>query len=178
MRSTYSVYCAGLCAALGVFSIEPAHAADSDDAKAGRFMANLKIGPALGAYNAGHQGAIVLEGGMAVLPDRSLYVLLPLQFQFAQGGGSIIIPVGLQYDIRLPVKGLYVYPRLSIGYAAVIASGVDTAHLGMVNPEFGIKYVYKGRWNFGGEPFSLPIFFSGGGASLNYRILLSAGANF
>lgn len=166
-----------LCAGL-LFLLAGLARAEGDDVKAGRFMANFKIGPALGAYNAGHQGAIVLEGGMALLADRSLYLLLPLQFQFAQGGGSIIIPAGLQYDIRLPVRGLFVYPRLSMGYAAVIVQDAGTSHLGMIAPEFGIKYVLKGRWNLGGEPVSLPIFFSSGGASLNYRILLYAGANF
>lgn len=150
--------------------------------KVGRFMANFKIGPALGAHNAGHQGAIVLDLGWSVLPNKNAYLLLPLQFHFAQGGGAVILPVGFQYDIGIAkVPGLYLYPRLSIGYAAFIASAEGqtvTSHFGVLTPEFGAKYVFKGRWNLGGEIFSLPIFFTNGGAAVQYRILLSAGVNF
>lgn len=155
-------------------------AAPSD--KVGRFMANFKIGPAIGAHNAGHQGAIVLEAGWSVLPNKNAYLLFPLQFQFAEGGGAIILPVGFQYDIGIKqVPGLYLYPRLSLGYAAFIASALGqttTTHFGVLMPEFGAKYVYKGRYNFGGEIFSLPIYFAEGGAAVQYRILLSAGMNF
>ncbi len=157
-----------------------APAAPSD--KVGRFMANFKIGPAIGAHNAGHQGAIVLEAGWSVLPNKNAYLLFPLQFQFAEGGGAIILPVGFQYDIGIKqVPGLYLYPRLSFGYAAFIASALGqtaTTHFGVLMPEFGAKYVYKGRYNFGGEIFSLPIYFNDGGAAVQYRILLSAGMNF
>lgn len=155
--------------------------ASSNGDKAGRFMANFKIGPALGAYNAGHMGAIVLDVGWSVLPNNNAYLLFPLQFQFASGGGAVFLPVGFQYDIAMPVRGLYIYPRASLGYAAIIASGGEgtiTSHFGTLIPEFGVKYVLNGRWNFGGEPFSLPILFNSGGAALYYRILLSAGANF
>lgn len=150
--------------------------------KVGRFMANFKIGPSFGAYNAGHQGAIVLELGWSVLPNKNAYLLFPLQFQFASGGGAVILPVGFQYDIAIAkVPGLYLYPRLSLAYAAFIASAfgsTSTTHFGALIPEFGAKYVLKGRWNFGGEIFSLPIFFNSGGAAIQYRILLSAGMNF
>ncbi len=150
--------------------------------KVGRFMASFKIGPAIGAHNAGHQGAIVLEAGWSVLPNKNAYLLFPLQFQFAEGGGAIILPVGFQYDIGIKqVPGLYLYPRLSLGYAAFIASALGqttTTHFGVLMPEFGAKYVWKGRWNFGGEIFSLPIYFAEGGAAVQYRILLSAGMNF
>ena len=158
----------------------PAGSATND--KVGRFMANFKIGPAFGAHNAGHQGAIVLDLGWSVLPNKNAYLLLPLQFHFAQGGGAVILPVGFQYDIGIAkVPGLYLYPRLSLGYAAFIASAEGqtvTSHFGVLTPEFGAKYVFKGRWNFGGEIFSLPIFFAKGGAAVQYRILLSAGVNF
>lgn len=145
-------------------------------------MVNFKIGPAFGAYNAGHQGAIVLDAGFSVLPNKNAYILLPLQFQFAEGGGAIIVPVGFQYDIAIPkAPGLYLYPRLSMGYAAFIVSALgrtQASHFGMITPEFGAKYVFRGRWNFGGEVFSLPIFFTSGGAALFYRLLVSVGVNF
>lgn len=147
--------------------------------KAGRFMANFRIGPAFGAYNAAHMGAIVLEFGVALLGNNNGYLIVPLQFQFREGGGAVVLPVGFQYDFALPIKGLYLYPRLSLGYAALIASGAPTTHVGVLIPEFGAKYVMlKGRLNVGGEIFSLPIAFNGDGASLFYRIMLMAGVNF
>jgi len=161
---------------------ESASAATAPSDKVGRFIANFKIGPAIGAHNAGHHGAIVLEAGWSVLPNKNAYLLLPLQFQFAEGGGAVILPVGFQYDIGISkVPGLYLYPRFSVGYAAFFASAfgqTTTTHFGVILPEFGAKYVYKGRFNFGGEIFSLPIYFAEGGAALQYRILLSAGLNF
>ena len=60
--------------------------------KVGRFMANFKIGPAIGAHNAGHQGAIVLEAGWSVLPNKNAYPLFPLQFQFAEGAAPSSCP--------------------------------------------------------------------------------------
>lgn len=153
--------------------------------KAGRFMFNFKIGPAFGVYSAGHSGAIVLDFGWSVLPNKNAYLLIPLQFQFAQGVGSVIIPVGFQYDFQMPLKNLFIYPRLSIGYAAFFGGGA-TVHTGTFIPEFGAKYVFRGRWNFGAELFSLPIFFGRVSSfgqdtvstSVFYRMLFYAGVNF
>jgi hypothetical protein len=154
--------------------------------KPGRFMASLKIGPGICLYNCNHQGAAVIEFGYSVLPNKNAYLLLPLQFQFGPNGSSVIVPLGFQYDLEIPrVPGLYFYPRFSMGYALIIndvALGALTVHAGVIIPELGLKYVWKGRWNFGGEFFSLPIFFGqtsmGGFATMYYRILLSAGVNF
>ena len=153
--------------------------------KSGRFMFNFKIGPAFGVYSAGHAGTIVLDFGWSVLPNKNAYLLIPLQFQFAQGFGSVIIPVGFQYDFQMPVKNLFIYPRLSIGYAAFFGGGA-TVHTGTFIPEFGAKYVFRGRWNFGAELFSLPIFFgrvssfgqNSVSTSVFYRMLFYAGVNF
>jgi hypothetical protein len=162
--------------------------------KVGRFMFNLKLGPALcafysvpklgvsGSCNNAHMGAIVLDFGWSVLPNKNAYLLLPLQFQFRDSIGVITVPVGFQYDVQLPVKGLYVYPRVSLGYSAIIASQLNgqtvTSHFGVLTPEFGVKYVFGGRWNVGGELFSLPIYFNGDGSQIYYRILLYGGVNF
>lgn len=173
-----------LALGMGAAMQRPAAAAQSPltAEKVGPFMANFKIGPAFGAHNTGHQGAIVLDVGWSVLSNKNGYLLLPLQFQFAQGGGAVVVPVGFQYDIPIhAVPGLYLYPRLSLGYAAFIASAegeTQTSHFGALIPEFGAKYVLKGRWNLGGEIFSLPVYFNSGGAAVSYRILLSGGMNF
>lgn len=162
--------------------------------KVGRFMFNFKVGPALcaffsvpklgvsGSCNNSHMGAIVLDLGWSVLPNKNAYLLLPLQFQFRDSVGIITVPIGFQYDFQLPVKGLFVYPRASIGYSVSIASQLNgqtvTSHLGVLTPEFGVKYVFGGRWNVGAELFSLPIYFNGDGAQIYYRILLYGGVNF
>lgn len=149
-------------------------------------MANFKVGPALCLYACEHRGAFILEIGIAVVPGRRGYLMLPLQFQAGPAGGEIIVPLGFQYDLAVPrVPGLYLTPRFSIGYAALITNNTglfSVVHGGVAIPEFGLKYVIRGRWNLGAELFSLPIFFgknSGGPfASVYYRILLSFGANF
>lgn len=157
--------------------------------KSGRFMANLKIGPALLlASPTGAVGSIVTEFGWSVLPNKNLYLIVPLQFTFTAGSGSVIIPVGMQADFApIPnLPNLYFYGRFSMGYAVSISSfsspfvGTTTtvSHLGFLAPEFGIKYVINQRWNVGGEPLSIPVFFNSAGGSAFYRFLVSAGANF
>lgn len=186
----------------------PAAAAD----KAGRFMANLKLGPAFLAYPTFSSGvtlvqaALIAELGFAVTPDRNGYLLFPLAFQLSPGSSLITIPVGFQYDVRLPVRGLYLTPRGIVGYTAAIASGsfcsstnpgsctssTFVSHLGVVIPEIGVKYIIKGRFNVGFDPFSLPIYFGGNnGCNANgtvctksaaavvfYRLLFYGGVNF
>lgn len=153
--------------------------------KAGPFMFNVKIGPAFCLYpsNCPHQGAIVLDLGAALTRNRNGYLLLPVQFQFLPGASAIIVPVGFQYDVRLPFRGGYFYPRIMAGYAALLTDGQvgtpqSVLHSGVLIPELGIKYILNGRWNFGGEFFSLPFFFNSTGVQLYYRILLSAGITF
>lgn len=153
--------------------------------KAGPFMFNIKIGPAFCLYpsNCAHQGSIVLDLGAALTRNRNGYLVLPVQFQFQPGASAIIVPVGFQYDVRLPLRGLYVYPRIVAGYAALLTDGQPgtpqtVVHSGALIPEFGIKYILNGRWNFGGEVFSLPLLFNVNGAQLYYRVHLSVGVTF
>jgi len=165
------------------------------DQKAGRFMFNLKIGPALcmgvasgdlsgSCGTRAHHGAIVFDLGFAVIPN--LYLIFPFQLQFRDHFAGVFLPFGVQYDIALPVKGLFIYPRFSIGYAAFVFSTDAgpfgtlnvTQHFGFVMPEFGIKYVINKRWNVGDEPLSIPMIFNSDGAFFYYRILVYGGVNF
>lgn len=153
--------------------------------KAGPFMFNVKIGPAFCLYPSGcaHQGAIVLDLGAALTRNRNGYLVLPVQFQFQPGASAIIVPVGFQYDVRLPFRGVYIYPRIMAGYAALLTDGPPgtmqtVVHSGVLIPELGVKYILHGRWNFGGEIFSLPFYFNSNGVQLYYRVQLSAGVNF
>lgn len=148
-------------------------------------MANVKIGPAVCLYACSHEGLIGLEIGVSVLPNKNGYLVLPVQFQFAPSGSVVMVPIGFQYDLavsRLP--GLYFYPRFSVGYALIVDNvnaSAPMTHGGVIIPEFGVKYVYHGRWNIGGEFFSLPLVMGPtavGYLNLYYRISLSAGVNF
>jgi hypothetical protein len=168
--------------------------------KAGPWMFNLKLGGALGAYAySGYYGggyfgyyrgadAFVLqtEAGYAITRDRNGYLVLPLTFQLAPGFSTIMVPFGFQYDIPMPLPGLYLTPRISAGFAASVFAGYygyaggyysATTLSGLLIPEFGVKYVLKGRLNFGADLFGLPIFFNGNGAVVQYRVLLYAGIN-
>lgn len=155
--------------------------------KAGRFLFNLKLGPAICATGCtSHEGALVLDFGWSVLPNKNAYVVVPLQFQFSATTAAVMVPFGFQYDFGISkLPGLYIYPRLSLGYAALFDSstGVQTTtHAGLVLPELGAKFILRGRFNIGGEIFSLPVFFGRGPFStlvnVSYRILVYAGVNF
>jgi hypothetical protein len=171
--------------------------------KAGPFMFNLQIGPAIGARNAINMGAIVLDFGFALDAGKHAYLLFPLQFQFANVGvsvfgvssdytvGYVMVPVGFQYDIPVhAVPGLYISPRIVGGYVAVTAScnNCSTSNAGFIAPELAIKLVIAKRWNVGLYPFSLPIFMSSRNntatmttsisTSIDYRILFFGGLNF
>ena len=174
----------------------PASAQLLQDGKSGRFMFNLHIGPSIGAKDAITMGAIVLDMGIAVDPGFRAYILMPLQFQFANQSfyvfgfgtsytvGNIMVPLGFQYDIPI-VRGVYISPRFIGGYAAFTAScnNCDTTHAGFIAPELSIKVVFQKRWNVGLHPFSLPIFFRqqpNGDivTAIQYRILFFGGVNF
>jgi hypothetical protein len=161
--------------------------------KPSRFMLNLKLGPIFGFYSSQIQAPIevgpslMLEFGIAVTPDHHGYLTFPISVSIFEGGSFLAIPVGFQYDIPLPVRGLYITPRASLGYTLeIVPSGpgyfgfsyVGFFHLGVFTPEVGIKYVFKGRWNFGFDPFSLPVFFNSDSAAVFYRFLFYGGVNF
>ena len=158
-------------------SVGHAQSFASDPGKTGPVMLNLKVGGAFGLNVPAAQFALVLDAGFAVDRARRAYIMAPIQFQISAGGAIIMIPVGFQYDFPLPVKGLYIYPRAFIGYSPIVFAGSPTVHTGVFTPEVGIKYVLKQRWNFGFEPFSLPIVFAPGGAIVFYRFLFYAGVN-
>jgi hypothetical protein len=173
------------------------------DGKVGRFMFNLKIGPAATAksavdygvyspYGCGFygckptMGAIVLDFGVSVDAAHNAYLLFPLQFQVHDVGSIVMVPVGFQYDIPIrQVPGLYITPRALIGYAAFVpnCTPCSTVNGGFIALEVGAKLIFAKRWNVGFEPFSLPIFFGQFDNGVNfsavsYRVLFYGGANF
>jgi len=155
-------------------------------AKIGRYMLSLKVGAAPCVYFSGgcgvlHQGVAGLEFAWAFTQSASAYLIVPVQVQFRANLGTLMLPVGIQYDIALPVPNLYIYPRLSLGYAVALsgaAGSVIASHYGVAIPEFGIKYVFSGRYHLGGEVVSLPILFNSTAVVLYYRAALSFGLSF
>lgn len=160
--------------------------------KAGPVMWNFRGGPAFGVKNAEDDlrflGSAGMDLGFAVSPDLNAYIVLTPQVMFRNNFINVQAPIGFQYDIQL-TRHLYLYPRASIGYSALIFTtdyrwgpfryyAQDVVHGGMFIPEFGLKFVGAGgRLNIGFEPFSLPVFFNGEGYSVWYRFMFFIGGN-
>lgn len=107
--------------------------------------------------------------------------IVPVQVQFRPSQGTLNAPVGIQYDIGLPVPNLYIYPRVSIGYAVALAGAAGSViadHFGVAIPEVGIKYVFSGRYHLGGELVSIPVLFNSNTVVVHYRVALSFGVGF
>ena len=174
--------------------------------KSGPIMINFKLGPSIPvAYKDPTPGfgpldvlpvaaSITIEGGYALGRTRQAYITLPLQILTGTMSNvritRVVVPVGFQYDIPIrAVPGLYIYPRLFVGYLAHISSSSNisiTTNGMMFAPEFGAKYVFRKRLNFAFEPFSLPFTFTSGkdifGRDsstyyLEYRLNVSVGVN-
>jgi|SRR5579883_1005088 len=177
-----------LCSAAAVAAVllaaSPARAQYGAD-KVGPWMFNLQVGPGAfltSAGSGGVNGSLVLDLGWAPFDaDHNAYLLFPFQFGFGGGNGAaIMVPLGFQYDIKLPVQqiGLYIMPRFTIGYAAFVCNGCVTANDGFVTIEVGVKAVFNGRWNVGVFPLSFPVFFGDTGTFGVYRFLFMGGLNF
>lgn len=160
--------------------------------KAGRFMLNARGGVALGIANADRDlfllGMVGIDFGVAVTSNYNAYLVLTPQVDLKRDLYHVMIPLGFQYDIRL-VRGLYLYPRASLGYAALISdaaidfgplrlSASQVLHGGVGIPEIGLKYVVNGRFNIGVEPVSFPIFFTAREYAVWYRATVFLGGNF
>ncbi len=172
------------------------------EGKAGRWMFNLKLGPAITAKATAYcgnafgvldcrptMGAIDLEMGVAVDSKFNAYIILPVpQFQVHDFLSIVMLPVGFQYDIAVTrkVPDLYITPRIEIGYAAFIpnCNFCDTTSAGFVELAVGGKLIFARRWNVGFEPFSLAIFFgqyantNTNFSAVSYRLLFYGGVNF
>lgn len=151
-----------------------------------RFLLTLRAGAAPCVYSvlpcgSWHQGLVGLEFAWAMSETVPAYLVVPVQVQFRPNQGTLMLPVGVQHNIALPVHGLFLYPRVSLGYAATMveaAGSVITEHFGVAIPEIGLKYVFGRRYHLGGEPFSLPVFFSANGVQVHYRLAVAFGLSF
>jgi tetratricopeptide (TPR) repeat protein len=164
-----------------------AKTAQAGPAKAGRFMANIGIGAGIGLNYPQLEAALQLEAGYSVLKNGNGYLIVPLQFHVSSTLRLLMIPVGFQYDIKLPVRGLYIGVRGSLGYAVGFADGnaapyvvnaTQVTHWGVFAPEANLKYIIKGRVNLGIQPVSFPVLFNTANVVAYYRPTLFAGATF
>lgn len=182
-----------LVLALGLLSAlrADAHPSDNED-KDGRVMLNVRGGVAIGIANAEHDlktlGMAGIDFGVAVSPDYNAYIVLTPQVDLRPNIYNVLVPLGFQYDIRL-ARGLYLYPRMSLGYAAFIStasldigslhfSANQVTHGGVGIPELGLKYIINGRFNIGIEPLSFPIVFTDKDYAVWYRANLFLGGTF
>jgi hypothetical protein len=180
-----------ICLSLGV-PIGRAAAYDSDHPdKSGRVMLNARGGLALGVANAEHElylmGVGGIDLGVAVSQNYNAYLILTPQLQVRPDLYAVMIPFGFQYDIHL-VRGLFLSPRVSIGYSALISnasidfgplrfSANQVTHAGVAIPELGLKYVVNGRFNIGVEPASFAILFTDRDYVAWYRAMVFLGVN-
>lgn len=151
--------------------------------KPGPFMANLKIGPAINLDTppGAHQFALELEFGVALDHAHNLYLSFPPQFQFGSDVITINLPISIQYDVELPVRGLYLYPKFNLGGAIFTGSGVPSAQGALtIQPEFGLKYLIVDNFHIGFEPISLPMYLGNthDAFGIQYRLFFYGGANF
>lgn len=147
--------------------------------KAGPFMGNLKIGPAIRLDDLPTQFAMEVEIAGALDRGNDAYLGFNPQFQFADGITTINLTATFQYDIELPVKALYLYPKINAGLA-IQAPNHGEAGLGFaLQPEFGIKYQLVEHAHIGAEPISIPLYLGNnrylGGVDAQYRLFFYGG---
>ena len=154
-------------------SVQAQEAPAAQPATEGSLFVGGGLGP--GFYLNGGGSGFHLEAAVGYAFMDQLYGVFVPSFLFGGGTTLITIPVGVQYDVPIPsVPNLYVYPRLSIGLGFVTAGG--DVHFAFI-PEAGVKYVIQGKYYIGFEPFSLPIYFGDGTATV-YRLNFLGGVYF
>lgn len=151
--------------------------------KAGPVMLNVKLGPQFNFDGGDPLFALTLDIGYALLKgngegltDGDLYVVAAPQLWIGANLG-IVLAGGFQYDIPTPVRGLYVYPRATLGAFLLADPGDGDSGAGFVlYPAVGVKYVVNERINLGMEPFGMPLLFDP--TTANYQFNAYAGVNF
>ncbi len=166
-----------LAAAAASTALASSAFAVNEHPKGGDFQANFKIGPAIKASRSAPstQFAMQLEI-MGAIIDEDGYLGFAPQFQF---GNPVLInlPISFQYDIHLPVKNLYLYPRIEAGLGMAPDAGGGGYYAFTLQPEFGVKYQFHENFHALMEPLSLPMYF-GDPVFLQYRIYFGVGADF
>jgi hypothetical protein len=150
----------------------------------GPFLVDIKVGPSV-AFDYGDVGFVVQpEIGYAVRRGNcahpgagEVYLVVTPEIKIA-GTHEMVLPIGAQYDIPLPIEGLFAYPRMTIGLGVALdrEDGEDDAVV--VSHGFGAKYQFNDLVHAAFEPLVLPLYMSGRGVSVEYRSLAVGGLNF
>lgn len=132
--------------------------------KDGRWMFNIRIGAAanLGRetfddFRFRKRAQFVISPEIAYALDRegNAYLGFIPMFQVGDNFTIFNIPLTFQYDIELPVKGLYIYPKVNAGYAHWLE---EEGNYFMIEPAVGIKYQFHKNVHVGGEPLGFPFY--------------------
>jgi len=160
-----------------------AEAAQDPVGKAGPILLEAGLGPSFNLTSEDLALALSVNLGFALVKgdggtdftDGDLYLVLAPSLSIGSLLG-IILPVGLQYDIPTPIEGLYVYPKATVGYAAILNPGDgDSGDALAVTPTAGVKLQASPAFHVALEPVSLPIYLGNGSSVLEYRALALAG---
>ena len=154
--------------------------------KAGPIMANLKAGPSIGLGGLPVTAAIQLDVGYAFIKGNGrgighgdLYGVVSPELGVGSGV-TLSLPVGVQYDMPIGIRGLYVYPRTTVGYTAIVDPSDDgeSGDAFSIKPAAGVKFVPDPRIAIGFEPVSVPVHVGNGDTTVQYQMLGYAGGNF
>lgn len=153
--------------------------------RGGPWSGSLKLGPGVQLRDSDTRTWFVLglEMGRAISRSRALSLIVPLQLQLLPGADlyRLMLLVGLQYDIALPLRGLYISARLSAGASLELRTAKGETQMtpfGVVLPELGIKYIVAGRVNLGVDLLSFPILIGEEKQQASYQALFHAGVHF
>ena len=178
MRRARLAKTAATASAVALAWLLPGEARAAGADKAGRVMINVKIGPAINIDDTRTQFALSPEFAVALDRKYNAYLGLGPQFQFGDYFTLINIPLFFEYDIELPVKGLFLYPKVNAGlsYWANTWRYSEKAFF-MLEPAFGVKYQFHKNVHVGGEPIGIPIYL-GRIVAVQYHLFAYIGFDF
>lgn len=152
-----------------------------------RFTLNVKAGllSPLFPYQSGNSvigvTTLVVEPSIVLGSSGRTRLILPVEEAQFRDGVLLSASVGLQYDVALPVRNLYLTPRISVGgqiFVGLSEGKTYTNFWPLVEPAIGIKYVVRKHMNLGLDMASFPITFGGcSPVQVDYQLLGYVGVN-
>jgi len=174
-----------LVLALAAASALYARPAAAQEALAGPYKFDFKIGPSIGLFDFQvTQFRLQPAFGINLLKGspHHIYLDLPLGLGFGGGATTLTLIPGVQADIALPVPvPLYITPLFGMGIGFLFPRGLgDTQTALAIRLGAGVKYILQGMWNFYFEPFNIEIWPAGikNATKGFYNLFFGAGVNF
>jgi hypothetical protein len=151
--------------------------------KAGPYMINVKGGPSfnvagedLAAVVQADLGYAILRGQGSHFSDGDFYLVLSPEVEVGEFV-SLQLPLGFQYEFAV-ARGLFVYPRSTVGYGVIINPGDGESGDAFVwTHALGAKYLVSEDFHLGVEPVSVPLHVGAGDPQIEYRALGYGGVN-